>query len=324
MGKIIAILPAFNAKNTFKAVVDSLPLGVFSHIVLSDDGSGDGTFEAAKRDKRLTVVRTPRNLGYGGNLKYSLSTAIAMGADIVVEIHPDGEYLPDGILPALEKVKKGAKLVLGNRFKGRGVGMYGWKQIGTKILTIFDNLWLKTSCSDLHQGFRVYTKTLLTQVPYKSYANDYLFSFEIIVDAIRLKMRVDEVPVSTRYTGSKRGAFPKAAVIYSLKTFGVLARLASNYQSITRGNDKYIQCSICESKHTTFLYYSREFTSIYKCYACRSGFTYPLKWVASSAYPEAYYANSSLMSAVKSFRIMACRMGMVYHGACCEMWAWIM
>ncbi len=300
MGKIIAILPAYNAKNTFKAVVDSLPRGVFSHIVLSDDGSGDGTFEAAKRDKRLTVIQTPKNLGYGGNLKYSLSTAIAMGADIVVEIHPDGEYLPDGILPALEKVNNGAHLVLGNRFIGRGEGMYRWKQIGTKVLTNFDNLLLKTPCGDLHQGFRVYTKTLLTQVPYKSYANDYLFSFEIIVDATRSKLRVDEVPVGTRYTGSKRGAFPKAAVVYSLKTFGVLARLVSNYQSITREYDKNIQCSICESIHTTYLYHRREFTSIYKCYACGSGFTYPLKWDASTAYPEAYYANTSLVYLVKS------------------------
>ena len=140
--KVIAILPAYNAEKTVVSVLHNLPKGVFDDIIVSDDCSVDKTWDCIATISHITRIRTPRNLGYGGNLKYCLSTALVMGADIVVEIHPDGEYETDGIVPALIEVENGAQLVLGNRFAGRMNGMYRWKLFGTKVLSFIDNLLL--------------------------------------------------------------------------------------------------------------------------------------------------------------------------------------
>ena len=294
--KIIAILPAYNAKNTFKRVVDSLPEGVFDAIILSDDGSGDGTYEAAKKDKRLVVVRTPRNIGYGGNLKFCISTALSRGADIIMEIHPDGEYKTDGVIPALAKVKNGVHLVLGNRFLGSNSGMYIWKNVGTKVLSTIDRGLLGTHIGDLHQGFRVYTRQLVEQVPYKSYSNNYLFSFEIIVDAIRNGFTVEEVPVSTSYTGIKRGALPKAAIIYALQTFLVLLK-KTRKESADKTIDVY--CDICKTNITTYKVHSIDAVySVYRCYACGCAFTTPRNINLSKHYKEQYY-NLGAISTIK-------------------------
>lgn len=285
--KTIAVLPAYNAKATFKAVVDSFPNGVFAAIILSDDGSKDGTYEAAKKDKRLVVIKTPRNLGYGGNLKFCLSHALEMGADVIVEIHPDGEYQTDGILPAIAKVNNGAHLVLGNRFLGSNNGMYAWKNWGTRVLSAIDRVVLHTTVGDLHQGFRVYTKTLLEMVPYKSYSNNYLFSFEIIVDAFRNRLSVGEVPVSTSYTGNKRGALPKAAILYATQTFFVLSKKT---RKDFKGDEKSVDCPICHESITTYsLYHIDKTHSVYQCYACGCAFTTPPDSNLSKQYQDRYY-----------------------------------
>lgn len=224
---VIAILPAYNAARTVVDFVFTLPRSIFSELILVDDSSSDGTFAIAKTIRGLTVYKTPRNLGYGGNLKYCLSTALRHGADIVIELHPDGEYKPDGIQPALGEVRRGAQLVLGNRLDSDPVaaGMRPEKFIITRWLSAVDNAVLGTHIPDLHQGFRVYTRDLLTRVPYGKNSDGYIFSFEIIAQAVFFGMRVSSVPVSVAYTGAKRGASIWNSFVYTMKTLHVLFEL---------------------------------------------------------------------------------------------------
>jgi glycosyltransferase involved in cell wall biosynthesis len=225
--KIVAILPAYNAARTIVPFVRSLPNDVFDDIIVSDDSSPDGTFAVAKKIHGIFLYSTPHNLGYGGNVKQCLQLALKKKADVIVELHPDGEYGLDGIAPALAAVKKGALLVLGNRFAGDpiGHGMRRSKYAVTRLLTGIDNLLLGTRIPDLHQGFRVYTKKFLTDIPFEKGSNDYRFSFEIIVEAIRRHIPIASVPVTVHYTGNKRGASVPASIVYTFATFGILWKL---------------------------------------------------------------------------------------------------
>jgi glycosyltransferase involved in cell wall biosynthesis len=173
--KVIAILPAYNAKKSLLPFLKTLPRDVFDEIILVDDCSIDGTYEYAKKQKGIRVYHTRRNLGYGGNLKTCLSIALEHGADVIVEIHPDGEYGTNGILPGLEEVRRGAKMVLGDRFANprRKSGMYWWKHPFTRVLTHLDNLVFSTQIGDMHQGFRVYTRELLEEVNFRVNSNNY-------------------------------------------------------------------------------------------------------------------------------------------------------
>jgi glycosyltransferase involved in cell wall biosynthesis len=74
---VAVIIVAYNAATTLGAVLDRIPQSFrarVAEVVVCDDASSDGTYavgtEYQKRcDFPLTVLRRPRNLGYGGNQK---------------------------------------------------------------------------------------------------------------------------------------------------------------------------------------------------------------------------------------------------------------
>jgi glycosyltransferase involved in cell wall biosynthesis len=221
---IIAVLIAYNAAKTLESFYKSFPKHLVHKIILVDDASKDDTYKIAKRLGIMTY-RNRVNLGYGGNMKRTLALAIQHGGDILIDIHPDGEYLPSAIEPALKKIKKGAEFVLGNRMGSRTLlkkGMYFWKILPLTVLTSIGRFVLGVKIKDLHQGFRVYTRRLLEKVPFERNSNNYLFSFEIISQAAFKKVCIEEVPVETIYQGKKRGASLRSSIIYALGTFKVL------------------------------------------------------------------------------------------------------
>lgn len=69
----------------------------------------------------LTVVRHPRNCGYGGNQKTCYRTALARGADIVVMLHPDYQYAPRLVTAMASMIVSGEyDAVLASRILGKG------------------------------------------------------------------------------------------------------------------------------------------------------------------------------------------------------------
>lgn len=225
--KIIAVLIAYNVAPALKVFWQDLPKKYFDECILVDDGSKDKTYKIARSLKGLKVYQNPVNLGYGGNLKRALNLALEHGADIVVDIHPDGEYKPSAIPKALERVQnENYDLVLGNRFtsfdKPLKNGMFAWKILPILTLNFIDRTLLRISAHDLHQGFRVYTKKLLNKINFNQNSNNYLFSFELIAQAKAAKLKIGEVPVETHYSGKKRGASLKSVIRYSLGTFKIL------------------------------------------------------------------------------------------------------
>jgi glycosyltransferase involved in cell wall biosynthesis len=141
----VIVLPAYKAAKTLKEVVGDIPPGHADRILLVDDASADATVSVATA-LRLDVIRHTRNLGYGGNQKTCYGQALRMGADVVVMLHPDGQYDP-AIIPNLCRVIENgeADIVLGSRWLGidpAKTGMPWWKRIGNRHL---DGLWVENS-----------------------------------------------------------------------------------------------------------------------------------------------------------------------------------
>ena len=225
MGKTVAVFIAYNAAKTLGNFYKQFPRDLCDQIILVDDASVDNTFSLAQK-LGIESYRNKTNLGYGGNMKIALSLALKNGADIIIDIHPDGEYKPSAISVALDKIRGGSQFVLGNRFtsltKPIKNGMYIWKLIPLRILNSIDSLLFGVRLNDFHQGFRVYTSIMLNRVNFQENSNNYLFSFELIAQAIYNKVKISQVPVETSYRGKKRGASLKNSCIYSLGTFKVL------------------------------------------------------------------------------------------------------
>lgn len=223
--KIIAIFIAYKAATTVEKFYKNFPLKWVDEVILVDDCSPDRTFEIAKK-LGIQAYQNSINLGYGGNLKRTLAIALERGADVIIDIHPDGEYKPSAIPAAIAEIDKGFQFVLGNRFTSTTnplkKGMYFWKVIPLRILTWIDRVILNIPINDFHQGFRVYTRGMLEKVNFEANSNNYIFSFELIAQSAFNNIKISQVPVETSYTGKKRGASLKNSLIYSLDTFKIL------------------------------------------------------------------------------------------------------
>ena len=121
--------------------------------------------------------------------------------------------------------------------------MFIWKILPLLTLSFIDKIILGLKISDLHQGFRVYTRKFLEKVNYQKNSNDYLFSFELIAQARYKNIKIAEVPVEVNYEGKKKGATLINSLKYSLGTFKVitlylLARLGIKTKLFKNSNNK--------------------------------------------------------------------------------------
>lgn len=236
--RVIVVLPALNAARTLAATVSGIPRDQVDSVILVDDGSRDGTVELA-RTLPLRVIRHPHNVGYGGNQKTCYLEALQDDADIVVMLHPDGQYeatlIPELIRPIIEGR---ADLVLGSRMMIRGGaqagGMPRYKQLANRALTKVENRVLGTDLSELHTGYRAYSRELLCSIPFLRNSLDFAFDSELIMQVVHFGFRIAEVPVSTIYSPEASSVGVGASVVYGLKTLTALARLELHRRGLLR------------------------------------------------------------------------------------------
>ncbi|MHB0968821.1 MAG: glycosyltransferase family 2 protein [Thermoanaerobaculia bacterium] len=200
--KVVVVLPAYNAEKTLVATYDDIPKDWVDEILLVDDCSKDRTVEVA-RELGIHVVVHEQNRGYGGNQKTCYNTAMAMGGDIIVMVHPDHQYDPT-IVPELVKPLLDGKCdaVFGSRMLGgRPIegGMPKWKYFANLFLTAVENATFYIFLSEYHSGFRAYSRHYLESVNFEANSDNFVFDTEIIAQGVAAKMLVREVPIQTRY-----------------------------------------------------------------------------------------------------------------------------
>ncbi len=222
--KTIGIILTYKHASFLEDLYRSLPQGVFDDIIISDDESGDHIdLLAAKLG--IPCFSHPR-LGYGGNIKYGMQRAMEMGADLMVEIHGDGQYDLAASFPAVEKAKQGYDLVMGSRFIDKSQPLrdqMSWARYLANIgLSFLARLVLRVPLTEFHNGFRVYSRRLLTTVNLDATSDDFLFGFEIIAQAVSCSLTIAEVP-NRCYYGNKHTSIsiPKS-IEYSFQMLGVL------------------------------------------------------------------------------------------------------
>jgi len=223
--KVIIVLPAYNAEKTLVKTFNEIPPEFREHILLVDDASKDNTVELAK-SLGIKVIQHGQNKGYGANQKTCYKTAITSEADIVVMVHPDHQYdariIPKMICPIINHE---ADAVFGSRMLGGRPlenGMPKYKYYANIFLTAFANVIFKRYLSEIHSGFRAYSKKYLESIRFEENSDDFVFDSEIIAQGMANNLFFQEVPIETRY-------FPEASSINFLRSvkygFGVLCSL---------------------------------------------------------------------------------------------------
>jgi glycosyltransferase involved in cell wall biosynthesis len=225
---VLVVMPAYNAARTLSETWEAIPPNTVDEVLLVDDGSSDDTLEVARK-LPIRTISLPHNVGYGGNQKTCYLEALRLGADVVVLLHPDGQYdpvlLPDLIAPIVEGR---ADLVLGSRMlipgAARKGGMPRYRFVANKVLTAIENVALNRRFSELHTGYRAYSKGFLQTIPFMRNSDHFVFDSQVIAQAVAFEQRVVEVPIHTRYHADASSTSMKANIVYGLSTLGVMIR----------------------------------------------------------------------------------------------------
>lgn len=226
--KIIVVMPAYNAAATLEATYHAIDTAWVDEIILVDDGSQDETVAIAAK-LALHLVRHPRNVGYGGNQKTCYREALQRGADIVVMLHPDGQYDPSLLPELIQPLAEGrADIVLGSRFLlpggARRGGMPLYRLAANRFLTFWENLVLRQRLAEYHTGYRAYSRAFLETIPFWRNSDGFCFDTEILVQAVAFGQRLVEIPIATKYFPGASSASLGQCLIYGVMTLATLAK----------------------------------------------------------------------------------------------------
>jgi 2-polyprenyl-3-methyl-5-hydroxy-6-metoxy-1,4-benzoquinol methylase len=211
--RIGILVVAYNASTTLRSVlarIDPAFRGRITSVLVSDDHSADDTYEVGLEVQReevglpITVVRQPRNLGYGGNQKFGYRWAVEHGLDIVVMLHGDGQYAPELLADVVAPIERGeADVVMGSRMMvpgaARAGGMPLYKYVGNRILTQFQNTVSGLHLSEWHSGYRAFSVGALARIPFQQNSDGFDFDTEVLLQLHDSGARVVEVPIPTYY-----------------------------------------------------------------------------------------------------------------------------
>ena len=221
--KVIIVMPAYNSSKTLKQTIEAIPKDSYSDILLVDDNSKDDTVEKAK-ELGLKVVKHDKNLGYGGNQKTCYKTALDMGADIVVMLHPDYQYDPR-LVPFLAGLIENdiCDVMMANRIRTRSEALKGgmpfYKYFFNRCLTITENIVLGLNLGEYHTGYRAFSRKVLETINFEKNSDDFVFDQHIIIQIAIAGFRIGEIPVSAKYFDEASSINFKRSMEYG---FGIL------------------------------------------------------------------------------------------------------
>lgn len=196
----IACIPAYNEQNSISDIIKRVQPFV-DKVVVCDDGSTDKTEQKAL-DVGAHVIKHQKNLGKGNTLKSLFEYAKNIGADIIVTIDGDGQFLPEEIPKIIEPVIKGkADVVIGYRFDD-AKDMPSYRKIGNKFLDKMTNMATELPFRDTQGGFRAYSKKAIGVIQFST--SGFGVDSEILIDASKKGLIIVEEKVTVIYnTGGK-------------------------------------------------------------------------------------------------------------------------
>jgi glycosyltransferase involved in cell wall biosynthesis len=237
--KIVVVLPAYNAAKTLEKTYSEIPFEFVDDLVLVDDASKDETAEVARRLGIRTIIH-PENKGYGGNQKTCYKTALDLGADIVIMLHPDYQYTPHLITAMAAMIAYGEfDTVLASRILGIGAlkgGMPLYKYLANRMLTLVENLLLGHKLSEYHTGYRAFSRQVLEELPLESNSDDFVFDNQMLAQVIWFGFHIGEVSCPTKYFKEASSINFRRSVVYGLGVLKTAAQFRLSKMNIVKSS----------------------------------------------------------------------------------------
>jgi glycosyltransferase involved in cell wall biosynthesis len=187
--RVAAAIPAYKAVHSVGSVV-ARTRTVIADVLVVDDGSHDGTAEAA-RAAGAEVHSFAENRGKGAALRAAFAILFSRGFGAVVTIDADGQHLPEEASRLLEAATD-ADLVLGTRDHLFGE-MGTMRRISNRLSSRAISWAAGQAISDVQTGFRLYTRELIERTGFRE--SGFEAESVVVVRAVRLGLRVKTTPI---------------------------------------------------------------------------------------------------------------------------------
>jgi glycosyltransferase involved in cell wall biosynthesis len=231
--KLIVQIPCLNEEETLPATLADLPREVpgFDAVewLVIDDGSTDRTIEVAREHGVDHIVRLTNNKGLAAGFQAGLDAALKLGADVVVNTDADNQYRGSDILRLVEPIVAGhADMVVGDRGTDTIEHFSPLKKRLQKLGSAVVRRASDTDVPDTTSGFRAYNREAALQM---AVVSKYTYTLETIIQAGKLLIATDHVPVRTNAQTRESRLFPSMGS-YVRRNALAITRIYAQYEPL--------------------------------------------------------------------------------------------
>jgi putative flippase GtrA len=199
--RLSVVIPAYREAERIERTVERIRAALRTvdggvEVVVVDDGSADGTAEAARRGGADVVVVHPDNRGKGAAVR---SGVLASSGRTVAFTDADLAYSPDQLVGLLEQVEAGWDLVVGSRQHDHTTTLVRagrLREIGGRVVNFFTHAVLLGAYRDTQCGMKAFRSDAARAIFERTTVDGFAFDIEVFVIAERGGLSVGEVPVT--------------------------------------------------------------------------------------------------------------------------------
>ena len=231
--KLIIQIPCFNEEGQLPLTLSQLPRTVdgFDAVewLIIDDGSTDRTIEVARERGVDHVVRLTNHKGLAAAFQAGLDAGLKLGADVIVNTDADNQYEGADIPKLVDPILRGqADMVVGDRRVDTIEHFSPVKKVLQRWGSWVVRQASSTEVPDTTSGFRAYNREAALQVQAVS---KFTYTLETIIQAGKLLVAVEHVPIRTNSRTRESRLFPSTAAYVRRNALSIF-RIYSQYEPL--------------------------------------------------------------------------------------------
>ena len=200
--KLSIIIPVYNEENSLEEIVERVVAtsfqGIDKEIIISNDGSSDGTNKIIQKltmkHPEIVTYHSPTNLGKGAAVR--LGIAISTG-DLITIQDADLELDPNDYSHLLAPILNNeTRIVYGSRFLNSNIKLKKTSRLANRFLTFLTNILFNSHLSDMETAYKMFSRDTLKDIRLRCVRFD--FEPEITAKFLKKGNKILEVPIFYR------------------------------------------------------------------------------------------------------------------------------
>ncbi|HEY2258598.1 MAG TPA: glycosyltransferase family 2 protein [Solirubrobacteraceae bacterium] len=231
--KLIIQIPCFNEQEQLPLTLSRLPRQIEGfdavEFLIIDDGSTDATIETARANGVDHIVRLTNHKGLAAAFQAGLDAGLKLGADVIVNTDADNQYEGSDVPKLVAPILRGeADMVIGDRQVDTNENFSRSKRRLQRLGSWVVRQASSTEIPDTTSGFRAYNREAALQMQAVS---RFTYTLETIIQAGKLLVAVDHVPIRTNAKTRESRLFPSMTA-YIRRNAVSIFRIYSQYEPL--------------------------------------------------------------------------------------------